>query len=160
MCERLHTSAGCPKKCTTAPPSPKSVMNSRRFIIRSPRRRARAASAGFRGRTPSYALSRPFGVVGCPLILVVMVRQSYSASPAPRWSRGLVDLPSMLRRKHVCIEGRNPHLALLGDAKVAQSMFDIRSHHLPEKIWIICSQIGSTTVFQFIAHSCLAKFVK
>ena len=59
-------------------------------------------------------------------------------SPAPRWSRGLDDLSSMLRREHICIEGGNPHLALLGDAKVVQSMFDIRSHHLPEKIWIIC----------------------
>src|SRR5262245_43321893 len=41
-------------RCTahaTAPP-PSSVMNSRRTIIRSPRRRGRAASAGFPGRAP------------------------------------------------------------------------------------------------------------
>src|SRR5260370_13024481 len=83
-----------------------------------------------------------------------------TALDAGLFTAPLDDLPSMLCREHVCIKGGNPHLALLGDSKVAQSMFDIRSHHLPEKVRIICPQIGSTTVFQYFAHSCLAKLVK
>src|ERR1700730_2423074 len=69
-------------------------------------------------------------------------------------------LASMLHREHVCIEIGNPLLALLGDAKVAQGISDIRSDRLPEEIWIVCSQIRNAIVFQFVAHSCLAKLVE
>ena len=44
--------APAPRPATPAAP-PSSVMNSRRLIIRSPRRRGRAASAAHRGRVPS-----------------------------------------------------------------------------------------------------------
>ena len=66
----------------------------------------------------------------------------------------------MLHREHVCIEIGNPLLALLRDSKVAQGISDIRPDRLPEEIWIVSSQICDAIVFQFIAHSRLAKLVK
>ena len=72
----------------------------------------------------------------------------------------LKQLASMLYREHVCIEISNPLLALLRDSKVAQGIADIRPDRLPEEIWIVSSQICDAIVFQFIAHSGLAKLVK
>src|SRR5262249_7068759 len=66
----------------------------------------------------------------------------------------------MLHREHVCIEIGNPLLALLRDSKIAQSISDIRPDRLPEKIWIISSQICDSIVLQFSVHSRLAKLVK
>ena len=66
----------------------------------------------------------------------------------------------MLHREHIGVEIGNPLLALLGDAKIAQSISDIRPDSLPEEIWIICSQIRDAVVFQFIDHSSLAKLIK
>jgi len=105
------------------------------FQVEDPERRLRGAPGprGMRRRVPAGPRGHD-------------VRELHRFS-APRWSRGLDDLLSMLRRKHVCIKGRNPHLALLGDAKVAQSMFDIRSHHLPEKIWITCRRSAALRYF-------------
>jgi hypothetical protein len=72
----------------------------------------------------------------------------------------LKKLASILHREHVCIEIGNPLLALLCGSKVAQGISDIRSNHLPEEIWIVSSEICDAIVFQFIAHSRLAKLVK
>lgn len=64
-------------------------------------------------------------------------RLDCSAMAAPPISPG--ELASMLHREYVCVEIRNPLLALLGHSKVAQRISDIRSDHLPEEIWVICA---------------------
>jgi len=72
----------------------------------------------------------------------------------------LKKLASVLHREYVCVEIGDPLLALLRDSKIAQGIADIRSDPLPEEIWIISSQICDAIVFQFAAHSRLAKLVK
>ena len=66
----------------------------------------------------------------------------------------------MLHREHVCIKIGNPLLALLRNSKVAQGISYIRPNRLPEKIWIVSSQICDAIVIQSITHSSLAKFIK
>src|SRR6516162_1042721 len=72
----------------------------------------------------------------------------------------LKKLSSVLHREYVCVEIGDPLLALLRDSKIAQGIADIRSDPLPEEIWIVSSQICDAIVFQFAAHSRLAKLVK
>ena len=90
------------------------------------------------------------------------IENSEAANPVmlPLGETYLKQLASMLYREHVCIEIGNPLLALLRDLKVAQGISDVRPDRLPEEIWIVSSQICDAIVFQFIAHSGLAKLVK
>ena len=69
-------------------------------------------------------------------------------------------LPSMLHREHVCVEVRNPLLALLRDSKIAQGINGIRLNRPPKKLRIICPQIRRTIVVQLLAHPRLAELVK
>src|SRR6516225_9462486 len=85
---------------------------------------------------------------------------AFSGRMYARAETHLKKLTSMLHREHVCIEIRNPLLALLRDSKVAQRVSYIRPDRLPEKVWIVSAQICDAAVFQFIAHSGLAKLVK
>ena len=69
-------------------------------------------------------------------------------------------LISMLHREDVCIEISNPLLAFLRDSKVAQGISDIRSDRFPKEIRLACPEIRDAIVFQFIAHTRLAKLVE
>jgi hypothetical protein len=62
----------------------------------------------------------------------------------------------MLHQEHVCVEIGSPLLTFLRDSKVAQGVYNIRLHHLPEKARVICPQVSGIAVFQFVADSCLA----
>ena len=62
--------------------------------------------------------------------------------------------------EHVRIEIGDPLFSVLGDSQIAQCVFDVGSHYLPEKLRIIRSEIGGTVLLQHLGHAGLAELVK